>query len=45
VAAGLLRACYTSSLNESLDLITPSGKALAGMSAVFAEFERSILKE
>jgi DNA invertase Pin-like site-specific DNA recombinase len=28
------------------DLITtPSGKALAGMLAVFAEFERSILKE
>jgi len=33
------------SLNESLDLTTPSGKALAGMLAVFAEFERSILKE
>ncbi len=32
-------------LNESLDLTTPSGKALAGMLAVFAEFERSILKE
>ena len=31
------------SLNESLDLTTPSGKALAGMLAVFAEFERSIL--
>jgi len=29
------------SLNESLDLTTPSGKALA----VFAEFERSLLKE
>jgi len=33
------------SLNESLDLTTPGGKALAGMLAVFAEFERSILKE
>jgi DNA invertase Pin-like site-specific DNA recombinase len=33
------------SLNESLDLTTPSGKALAGMLAVFAEFEHSILKE
>lgn len=33
------------SLNESLDLTTPSGKALAGMLAVFAEFERSMLKE
>ncbi len=33
------------SVNESLDLTTPSGKALAGMLAVFAEFERSILKE
>ena len=32
-------------MNESLDLTTPSGKALAGMLAVFAEFERSILKE
>ncbi len=28
-----------------LDLTTPGGKALAGMLAVFAEFERSILKE
>jgi DNA invertase Pin-like site-specific DNA recombinase len=33
------------SLNESLDLTTPSGKALAGMLAVFAQFERSLLKE
>lgn len=33
------------SLNESLDLTTPSGKALAGMLAVFAEFEREILRE
>jgi DNA invertase Pin-like site-specific DNA recombinase len=28
------------SLNESLGLTTPSGKALAGMLAVFAEFGR-----
>jgi len=33
------------SLNESLDLTTPSGKALAGMLAVFAEFEREILRQ
>jgi DNA invertase Pin-like site-specific DNA recombinase len=32
-------------LNESLDLTTPSGKALAGMLAVFAEFEREILRQ
>jgi putative DNA-invertase from lambdoid prophage Rac len=28
------------SLCEALDLTTPSGRALAGMLAVFAEFER-----
>lgn len=33
------------SLNEALDLTTPSGRALAGMLAVFAEFERDILRE
>lgn len=33
------------SLNESLDLTTPSGRAMAGMLAVFAEFEREILRE
>ena len=33
------------SLHESLDFTTPSGKALAGMLAVFAEFERDILSE
>ncbi len=32
------------SLSEALDLTTPSGRALAGMLAVFAEFERDILK-
>src|SRR3954453_15849884 len=31
------------SLGEALDLSTPSGRALAGMLAVFAEFERDIL--
>jgi DNA invertase Pin-like site-specific DNA recombinase len=33
------------SLTEALDLTTPSGRALAGMLAVFAEFERDILRE
>src|SRR5437870_2800581 len=33
------------SLNEAIDLTTPSGRALAGMLAVFAEFERDILRE
>jgi putative DNA-invertase from lambdoid prophage Rac len=33
------------SLNEALDLATPSGRALAGMLAVFAEFERDILRD
>jgi putative DNA-invertase from lambdoid prophage Rac len=33
------------SLSEALDLTTPSGRALAGMLAVFAEFERDILRE
>lgn len=33
------------SLNEALDLTTPGGRALAGMLAVFAEFERDILRE
>lgn len=33
------------SLNELLDLTTPSGRAMAGMLAVFAEFEREILRE
>lgn len=33
------------SLNEALDLTTPSGRALAGMLAVFAEFERNILRD
>ncbi|MBA3804370.1 MAG: recombinase family protein [Acidobacteria bacterium] len=33
------------SLNEALDLTTPSGRAMAGMLAVFAEFEREIIRE
>jgi putative DNA-invertase from lambdoid prophage Rac len=33
------------SLTEALDLTTPSGGALAGMLAVFAEFERDILRD
>ena len=33
------------SITEAIDLTTPSGKALAGMLAVFAEFERDILRE
>lgn len=33
------------SLHEALDFTTPAGRALAGMLAVFAEFEREILRE
>lgn len=33
------------SLTEALDLTTPSGPAMAGLLAVFAEFEREILRE
>ena len=33
------------SLSEALDLTTLSGRALAGMLAVFAEFERDILRD
>ena len=33
------------SLTEALDLTTPSGRAIAGLLAVFAEFEREILRE
>ena len=33
------------SLSEALDLTTPSGRALAGMLAAFAEFERDILRD
>jgi putative DNA-invertase from lambdoid prophage Rac len=33
------------SLNEALDLTTPAGRAMAGLLAVFAAFERDILGE
>jgi putative DNA-invertase from lambdoid prophage Rac len=33
------------SITEALDLTTPGGRAMAGMLAVFAEFEREILRE
>ena len=33
------------SLHEALDFTTPTGRALAGMLAVFAEFDREILRE
>jgi DNA invertase Pin-like site-specific DNA recombinase len=33
------------SLQDALDFTTPTGRALAGMLAVFAEFEREILRE
>lgn len=33
------------SLTEALDLTTPTGRAVAGVLAVFAEFERDILRD
>lgn len=33
------------SLTEALDLTTPAGRAMAGLLAVFAQFERDILRE
>jgi putative DNA-invertase from lambdoid prophage Rac len=33
------------SVTEALDLTTPTGRALTGLLAVFAEFEREILRE
>ena len=33
------------SLTEALDMTTPTGRAMAGLLAVFAEFEREILRE
>ena len=33
------------SLTEALDLTTPTGRAMTGLLAVFAEFEREILRE
>lgn len=33
------------SLSEALDFATPTGRAMAGLRAIFAEFEREILRE
>jgi putative DNA-invertase from lambdoid prophage Rac len=33
------------SLQEALDLTTPMGRAMAGLLAIFAEFEREVLRE
>src|SRR5437764_11991486 len=33
------------SLTEALDLTTPTGRAMAGLLAIFAEFEREILRD
>jgi DNA invertase Pin-like site-specific DNA recombinase len=33
------------SLTEALDLATPAGRAMAGLLAIFAEFEKEILRE
>jgi len=33
------------SVTEALDLTTPAGRAMAGLLAIFAEFEREILRE
>ena len=33
------------SLTEALDLTTPAGRAMAGLLAIFAEFEGEILRE
>ena len=33
------------SLTEALDLTTPAGRAMAGLLAIFAEYEREILRE
>jgi DNA invertase Pin-like site-specific DNA recombinase len=35
----------SASLTEALDLTTPTGRAVAGLLAAFAEFEREILRE
>src|SRR5712691_6816190 len=32
-------------LSEALDFTTPAGRAMAGLLAIFAEFERDILRE
>lgn len=33
------------SVTEALDLITPAGRAMAGLLSVFAEFEKDITRE
>src|SRR3954463_2719096 len=33
------------SLTEALDLTTPAGRTMAGLLAIFAEFEREVLRE
>ena len=33
------------SLSEAFDFTTPTGRAMAGLLAIFAEFEREILRE
>jgi len=33
------------SLTEALDLTTPAGRTVAGLLAIFAEFEREVLRE
>lgn len=33
------------SLTDALDLTTPAGRAMAGLLAIFTEFEREILRE
>ena len=33
------------SLTEALDLTTPAGRAMAGLLAIFAEFEKEVLRE
>jgi putative DNA-invertase from lambdoid prophage Rac len=33
------------SITEALDLTTPTGRAMAGMLAIFAQFEREVLRE
>src|ERR671939_2243873 len=33
------------SLSEALDFTTPTGRAMAGLLAIFAQFEREILRE
>ncbi len=32
-------------MTEVLDLTTPAGRAMAGLPAIFAEFEKGVLRE